>query len=60
MIPICAYRYWSGLCGPSKIDKVKQLIIVIITDRGLIQETETERNLKERIKEIIDERDLLM
>lgn len=34
--------------------------MIVITDRGLIQETETERNLKERIKEIIDERDLLM
>ena len=33
---------------------------IFSSDRGLIQLTDTEKQLQERIKEIIEERDLLM
>lgn len=34
--------------------------IFIVLERGLIEETETEKKFKERIREIIEERDVLM
>lgn len=34
--------------------------VLIAAERGFIKETETEKKLKERIREIIEERDVLM
>ena len=39
---------------------VNVIMSIFSSDRGLIQLTETEKQLQERIKEIIEERDLLM
>ena len=39
---------------------VNVIMSIFSSDRGLVQLTETEKQLQERIKEIIEERDLLM
>ena len=36
------------------------IMSIFSSDRGLIQLTETEKQFQERIKEIVEERDLLM